>query len=86
MSTARERWLNEGLKVLAEEGAAGIRIDRIAARLHLSKGSFHHHFDGAEGYKKALLAHFEQLSIRTLENAIAEVGATAWLPGRSSRT
>ncbi|MEV5499739.1 TetR/AcrR family transcriptional regulator [Nonomuraea fuscirosea] len=77
MSTARERWLNEGLKVLAEEGAAGIRIDRIAARLHLSKGSFHHHFDGAEGYKKALLAHFEQLSIRTLENAIAEVGATA---------
>lgn len=77
MSTARERWLNEGLKVLAEEGAAGIRIDRIAARLNLSKGSFHHHFDGAEGYKKALLAHFEHLSIETLENAIAEVGESA---------
>ncbi|MFI6885185.1 TetR family transcriptional regulator [Streptosporangium canum] len=77
MSTARERWLNEGLKVLAEEGAAGIRIDRIAARLNLSKGSFHHHFDGAEGYKKALLTHFEHLSIETLENAIADVGESA---------
>ncbi|WP_336216053.1 TetR/AcrR family transcriptional regulator [Nonomuraea sp. LPB2021202275-12-8] len=77
MSTARDRWLNEALKVLAEEGAAGIRIDRIAARLNLSKGSFHHHFDGAEGYKKALLAHFERLSIEKLENAIADVGESA---------
>ncbi|MEO3802106.1 TetR/AcrR family transcriptional regulator [Nonomuraea sp. B1E8] len=77
MSTARDRWLNEGLKVLAEEGAAGIRIDRIAARLNLSKGSFHHHFDGAEGYKKALLAYFEHLSVEALENAIAEIGESA---------
>ncbi|MEO3892342.1 TetR/AcrR family transcriptional regulator [Nonomuraea sp. B5E05] len=77
MSTARDRWLNEGLKVLAEEGAAGIRIDRIAARLNLSKGSFHHHFDGAEGYKKALLAYFEHLSIEMFENAISEVGESA---------
>ncbi|MEV4114763.1 TetR/AcrR family transcriptional regulator [Nonomuraea sp. NPDC049695] len=72
MSTARDRWLDEGLKVLAEEGAAGIRIDRIAARLKLSKGSFHHHFDGAEGYKKELLAHFERLSLETLDRAITE--------------
>ncbi|MEV6160220.1 TetR/AcrR family transcriptional regulator [Nonomuraea sp. NPDC052129] len=77
MSTARDRWLNEGLKVLAEEGEAGIRIDRIAARLNLSKGSFHHHFDGAEGYKKALLAHFEHLSIEMFENAISEAGESA---------
>ncbi|MEU6789944.1 TetR/AcrR family transcriptional regulator [Nonomuraea angiospora] len=77
MSTARDRWLDEGLKVLAEEGAAGIRIDRIAARLNLSKGSFHYHFDGAEGYKKALLAHFEHLSIEMLENAISEIGESA---------
>ncbi|MGW0069288.1 TetR family transcriptional regulator [Streptosporangium sandarakinum] len=77
MSTARDRWLDEGLKVLAEEGAAGIRIDRIAARLNLSKGSFHHHFDGADGYKKELLAHFERLSVEALENAISEVGESA---------
>lgn len=72
MSEARDRWLDEGIRVLAEEGAAGIRIDRIAARLGLSKGSFHHHFDGAEGYKHALLSHFERLSIETLNAAIGE--------------
>ncbi|MEU6742285.1 TetR family transcriptional regulator [Streptosporangium sandarakinum] len=77
MSTARDRWLDEGLKVLAEEGAAGIRIDRIAARLNLSKGSFHHHFAGADGYKKELLAHFERLSVEALEDAISEVGESA---------
>ncbi|TDC01609.1 TetR/AcrR family transcriptional regulator [Nonomuraea longispora] len=77
MSAARDRWLDEGLKVLGEDGAAGLRIDRIAARLNLSKGSFHHHFDGAEGYKKELLARFERLSIETLETAIAEVGESA---------
>lgn len=75
MSKARDRWLDEGLRVLADEGAAGVRIDRIAARLGLSKGSFHHHFDGADGYKRDLLAYFERLSIQTLGRAIAEAGA-----------
>jgi AcrR family transcriptional regulator len=77
VSAARDRWLDEGLKILAEEGAGGLRIDRLATRLELSKGSFHHHFDGADGYKKALLAHFERLSIETLQNAIAEAGESA---------
>ncbi len=75
MSKARDRWLDEGLHVLVEEGAAGVRIDRIAARLGLSKGSFHHHFAGAEGYKRDLLAYFERLSVEALERAIAEASA-----------
>lgn len=74
MSDARDRWLDEGLRVLAEEGATGLRIDRIAARLGLSKGSFHHHFDGADGYKRDLLEHFERLSIQLLDRAIADAG------------
>lgn len=71
MSAARDRWLDEGLVVLAAEGAPGIRIDRLAARLGLSKGSFHHHFDGAEGYKRALLDYVERLMIDALNDAIA---------------
>lgn len=74
MSEARNRWLDEGAQVLAEEGPAGVRIDRIAARLGLSKGSFHHHFAGADGYKRDLLGHIEELSTRALDDAIA--GAT----------
>ena len=69
--------MDEGLRVLAAEGAPGVRIDRIAARLGLSKGSFHHHFAGADGYKRDLLAHYEALSIEALESAIAGVGVDA---------
>lgn len=74
VSEARTRWLNEGLDVLEVDGAAGVRIDRIAARLGLSKGSFHHHFNGADGFKRDLLHHFERLTIETLEDAIREAG------------
>ncbi len=69
--------MDEGLRVLAAEGAPGVRIDRIAARLGLSKGSFHHHFAGADGYKRDLLAHYEALSVDALESAIAGVGDDA---------
>jgi len=77
MGTARDRWLDEGLRVLASEGAAGVRIDRIAARLGLSKGSFHHHFAGADGYKRDLLAYYETLCVEALASAIASVGESA---------
>jgi AcrR family transcriptional regulator len=77
VGTARDRWLDEGLRVLADEGAAGVRIDRVAARLGLSKGSFHHHFAGADGYTRDLLAHYEALSVDALKAAIAAVGDQA---------
>jgi AcrR family transcriptional regulator len=57
--STRDRWLAEGAAVLTHEGPDGVRIDRLAARLGLSKGSFHHHFAGMDGYRKALLAHIE---------------------------
>jgi AcrR family transcriptional regulator len=68
--SAKERWLSEGLEVLATEGPAGVRIDRLAARIGLSKGSFHHHFAGAAGYKTALLEHYEQMVTSALTAAV----------------
>ncbi|GAA1769226.1 TetR/AcrR family transcriptional regulator [Agromyces humatus] len=70
MSTTRQRWLDEGLAVLADEGEAGLRIDRIAARIGLTKGSFFHHFDGAPGYREALLAEYERRTLGALADAI----------------
>jgi AcrR family transcriptional regulator len=69
MSVTRQRWLDEGLSVLAEEGAAGLRIDRLASRLGLTKGSFFHHFAGAAGYRTALLEYYEGLTLGTLSAA-----------------
>ncbi|GII81894.1 TetR family transcriptional regulator [Sphaerisporangium rufum] len=69
-SSTRDRWLGEGIAVLCEQGAAGVRIDRLAARLGLSKGSFHHHFEGIEGYRSALLLHAEQRIVNALDDAV----------------
>lgn len=43
----REAWLAAALDVLAEEGQAKLRIDKLAGDLGVTKGSFYHHFDGA---------------------------------------
>lgn len=58
--TAKGRWVDEGMLVLAEQGIDGIRIDRIAIRLGLTKGSFHHHFHGMSDYRTTLLDRYER--------------------------
>lgn len=65
----KDRWLDEGLAVLAEEGAPGIRIDRLAARVGLTKGSFFHHFSGVADYRAALLARWEASTAVALGDA-----------------
>ncbi|MFB9660157.1 TetR/AcrR family transcriptional regulator [Glycomyces mayteni] len=71
--TTRDRWIDEGLAVLAEQGADGLRIDRIAARLGLTKGSFHHHFAGADDYRAALLERHEHEQ----SDALADLASAA---------
>lgn len=56
---AKDRWLTEGLVVLREQGIVGVRVDRIAARLELTKGSFHHHFNGVDDFHRSLLDGYE---------------------------
>jgi AcrR family transcriptional regulator len=69
----RELWLDEGVVVLTDEGPGGVRIDRLAARLGLTKGSFHHHFAGVADYRTALLGHIERGQVDRLDTVSAEV-------------
>lgn len=75
----KQDWLDEGMKVLATEGAQALTIDRLSGRLGLTKGSFYHHFAGMAGYQGALLEHFERVCtdryIEALEEAPAEPAA-----------
>ena len=41
----RDLWLRTALNALAEKGEAAIRVDAIAARLKVTKGSFYHYFE-----------------------------------------
>lgn len=74
MTPTRDRWLVEGLAVLAAEGEPGVRVDRIARRLGLTKGSFHHHFQGVEDFRGALLERHERDQMAALDRLVEELG------------
>jgi len=73
--SARDRWIAEGLAVLAEDGIAGVSIDGLAARLGRTKGSFHHHFAGMPGFREALLERYRAEVDEALERASALLAA-----------
>lgn len=75
--TSRDEWIDEGLTVLREQGNSGVRVDRIAARLGLTKGSFHHHFTSIGEYRSALLSRYETAAGDAVDGAIAAVSPLA---------
>jgi AcrR family transcriptional regulator len=81
-SPARARWLDEGLAVLADVGAPGLRVERLAARLGVTKGSFYHHFESTAAYRRALLEHHaERHTLRFIDEveAVRSAGPRAQL-------
>jgi len=53
-----ERWLDLGLETLRENGTTGLRIDRLARQLGVTKGSFYAHFSSKNDYLTALCEHW----------------------------
>jgi AcrR family transcriptional regulator len=54
----KEAWLIEGLHILGTDGFAKITIDNLCGRLHITKGSFYHHFKSTDGYISALMQYW----------------------------
>lgn len=59
MSNA-EAWLDEGLVLLAEQGAPAVTLDRMCERMGMSKGAFYHHFGSMPKFRTRLLARYEE--------------------------
>ncbi|MEV2270017.1 TetR/AcrR family transcriptional regulator [Nonomuraea africana] len=76
MASKRD-WLEAGLTVLSEEGAPALTIERLCARLNLTKGSFYHHFRGMAGFKTDLLKHFEAEHTGRYIDGAESAGASA---------
>lgn len=66
--TVRDEWVEAGFAALRAGGIDAVRIDSLAAGLHRTKGSFHHHFAGAAAFHQALLERFA-------DNALHELAA-----------
>jgi AcrR family transcriptional regulator len=48
------------MQLLAEGGITAVTIANVCARLHITKGSFYHHFESAPAFHAELLANYEQ--------------------------
>jgi AcrR family transcriptional regulator len=72
---SRTDWIQAGLAAIADEGPSGLRIDRLCRRLGVSKGSFHHHFAGSGDFKQTVLAAYETLVVKALDQAIDDTAA-----------
>ncbi|MDR3663594.1 MAG: TetR/AcrR family transcriptional regulator [Mycobacterium sp.] len=54
-------WLTAGYAILAEDGIKALKIDRLCARLNVTKGSFYWHFESMAGYRSALIRGWGEL-------------------------
>ncbi len=64
----RSEWIQEALRVLGDEGVEAVRVEPLAKRLGVTKGSFYHHFGDRDELLVAVLdAWFQQATLLVIE-------------------
>lgn len=63
LRTPREKWIEEGLRVLAEQGVDAVRVEVLARALQVTKGGFYGYFDDREALLSAMLDTWERESV-----------------------
>ncbi|MGL5817384.1 MAG: TetR/AcrR family transcriptional regulator [Phycicoccus sp.] len=71
---SRQTWVDAALGALAEGGAEQLRVEPLAARLGVTKGSFYHHFTDRRALHLAMLDSWEE---RGTSRIIDDVDATS---------
>lgn len=61
-----DSWTKEALAMLAEEGIAGIRVELLARRLNVTKGSFYWHFKDRDALLNAMLERWRRTATLAL--------------------
>ena len=62
----RDAWIAGAIEVLAEEGIAGLRVEVLAKRLKVTKGSFYWHFTDRRDLLLGVLNHWRDGRIRDI--------------------
>ena len=57
-------WIQAGYAIMADGGIETLKIDRLCARLGVTKGSFYWHFKDMAGYRAALVEAWAELGDR----------------------
>jgi len=66
-----ERWVDTAIDVLAREGVAGLRVEVLAKRCGVTKGSFYWHFKDRQALLDAVLERWREGRIRDIEKTTA---------------
>jgi AcrR family transcriptional regulator len=73
----RHDWIREALLMLPEEGISGVRVEPLASRLKVTKGSFYWHFRDRAELHDAMLAHWLSLATRDIVVRVEGKAGTA---------
>ena len=66
---SRDAWLRRALDVLRDEGVQGVRVERLARDLGVTKGSFYWHFKDRDALRRSILDYWtEQYNDVIVEN------------------
>ncbi len=73
----RADWIETAMGALAEEGAAGLRVEALAKRLQVTKGGFYWHFKDRGDLVQAVLDHWRDGRIEAITRHANPGGRTA---------
>jgi len=62
----RQAWIEEALEILAQEGVAGLRVEVLAKKLGVTKGSFYWHFKDRQDLLDGVLTAWRDSRIRDI--------------------
>jgi AcrR family transcriptional regulator len=68
--TPRNRWIEEGLRVLAAGGPGAVRIESLAQALDVSKGGFYWHFKDRQALLEEMLDVWERTWVDEVIEAV----------------
>jgi AcrR family transcriptional regulator len=70
---SREDWIHAALQALADEGPSGVAVERLAARIGTTKGSFYWHFKDRKELITEALATWEREETDALIEEMREI-------------
>ena len=86
MRLTRQDYVDVGFQLLATGGIGEVTIANVCGRLHVTKGSFYHHFESAPAFHRELLAYYEdEYARRRIEEVRAIAGTEDRLVGLLER-
>ncbi|RBQ21945.1 TetR/AcrR family transcriptional regulator [Spongiactinospora rosea] len=77
LRTPREKWIDEGLRVLAASGVDAVRVEVLAKALGVTKGGFYGYFSDRNALLAAMLDTWERESVDEVVERVEREGGDA---------